>query len=156
MRITDNTVVTIDYTLTDDDGDVLDSSAGHEPLAYLHGAGTIVPGLESALEGKSAGDSLAVAVPPDEGYGDRDPDLVHVATRDQFEDLDEIGIGMQFRAGTEAEYMVVTVIGVEGDRITLDANHPLAGLTLNFAVKVVGVREATAAEIAQGHPMLMS
>lgn len=152
MQIEKNAVVTIDYTLTDADGDVIDSSAGHEPLAYLHGAGAIVPGLEAALGGKEVGDAVTVTVLPRDGYGERDPELVHVARREQFGDVGEIQVGMRFRAGNDDRAMVVTVVAVEGDRVTLDANHPLAGVTLNFDVKVVGVRPATAAEIAHGHP----
>lgn len=152
MKIANETVVTIDYTLTGDDGRVIDSSAGGDPLAYVHGVGSIVAGLEAALEGKSAGDSVAVKVAPGEGYGEHDPDLVRVATREQFQGIAEIEVGMQFRAGSENESMVVTVVAVEGDQVTLDANHPLAGLNLNFDVKIVGVRAATAVEIEHGHP----
>lgn len=152
MKVANETVVTIEYTLTDDDGDVIDSSVGHDPLAYIHGTGSIVRGLEAALDGKSAGDAVKVAVAAAEGYGEHDPELVHVAGRDQFPGVADIKVGMQFRAGTEQESMVVTVVAVEGDTVTLDANHPLAGMTLNFDVKVVGVRQATANEIEHGHP----
>jgi len=152
MQVARETVVTIEYTLTDDDGDVIDSSAGHDPLAYLHGAGSIVAGLEAALEGKSAGDAVTVAVAPGEGYGDHDPELVHVAGRDQFPGVPKIEVGMQFRTGSEQDSMVVTVVALEGDQVTLDANHPLAGVTLNFDVKIVAVRQATANELAHGHP----
>jgi FKBP-type peptidyl-prolyl cis-trans isomerase SlyD len=152
MKIAKHTVVTMDYTLRDDDGDVIDSSAGREPFAYLHGVGSIVPGLERALDGKSTGDTVTVSIPPHDGYGDRDPSLLHVAGREQFPDDADIEIGMQFRVGSEDDALTVTVVGVEGDRVTLDGNHPLAGVTLNFDVKVVGVREATASEIGHGHP----
>jgi FKBP-type peptidyl-prolyl cis-trans isomerase SlyD len=152
MKIAKNTVVTIDYTLTDDDGDVVDTSSGREPLAYLHGTGSIVPGLEAALEGRTSGDAVTVTVSPAEGYGDRDPDLVHVAMRQQFGDVSDIEVGMQFRAGSEDDAMVVTVVAIDGDRVTLDGNHPLAGVTLNFDIRVVGVRAATPSEIEHGHP----
>jgi len=146
MQVAKDTVVSIEYTLTDDDGDVIDSSVGHDPLAYIHGTGSIVPGLEAALEGKNAGDSVTVAVAPGEGYGEHDPELVHVAGRDQFPGVPDVKVGMQFRTGSEQ------VVAVEGDSVTLDANHPLAGVTLNFAVKIIAVRQATANEIAHGHP----
>jgi FKBP-type peptidyl-prolyl cis-trans isomerase SlyD len=152
MKIAKDTVVTIEYTLTDDDGDVIDSSAGRDPLSYVHGVGSLVPGLEAALEGRTAGDALTVAVAPAEGYGDHDPELVHVASRGQFAGIDDIEVGMRFQAKSDDETMVVTVVAVEGDQVTLDANHPLAGVTLNFDVKVVGVRQATAVEVAHGHP----
>ena len=152
MAIEKDKVVSIDYTLTGDNGQVLDSSAGKEPLAYLHGTGSIVPGLEAALDGKGAGDAVKVTVTPEEGYGERNPELLHVAMREQFGDLKDIEVGMQFRAGSDDDAVVVTVVSVEGDRVTLDGNHPLAGVTLNFDVKIVGVRAATAGEIEHGHP----
>jgi FKBP-type peptidyl-prolyl cis-trans isomerase SlyD len=142
----------IDYTLTGDDGRVIDSSDGGEPLGYVHGVGSIVPGLEKALEGKSAGESVQVKVSPGEGYGEHDPELVRVATREQFQGIPKVEVGMQFRAGSGEESMVVTVASIDGDQITLDGNHPLAGMNLNFAVKVVEVRAATKVEIEHGHP----
>jgi FKBP-type peptidyl-prolyl cis-trans isomerase SlyD len=152
MNVAKDTVVTIEYTLTDDEGEVIDSSVGQDPLAYVHGTGSIVPGLEAALEGKSAGQAVTVAVSPAEGYGVHDPSLLHTAGRGQFPGVPNIEVGMRFRAGSEDESTVVTVVAVEGDEVTLDANHPLAGLTLNFDVKILGVRAATPNEIAHGHP----
>jgi len=151
MLIAADTVVTIDYTLRDDEGTVLDSSEGGEPLAYLHGGGQIVPGLEAGLAGHVAGDRLRVVVAPEQGYGAHDPALLLTATRTQFRGVDDIAAGMRFRAeGPEGE-RIVTVTAIEGDRITLDANHPLAGQTLHFEVIVVGVRAATAEERKHGH-----
>jgi len=152
MKVAKSTVVTIDYTLTSDEGEVIDSSEGGEPLAYLHGFGNIVPGLESALDGRDQGESVNVKVAPGEGYGERDPELVHRATRAQFQGIDELEVGMRFQARSGNEMTVVTVVAVEGDDITLDANHPLAGVTLNFAVRIVGVRPATPVELEHGHP----
>lgn len=152
MKVANKTVVTIDYTLKSDDGDVIDSSAGGEPLAYLHGFGNIVPGLESALDGRDEGESVSVKVSPEEGYGEHDPDLVHRATRAQFQGIAEVEVGMRFQAHSGSETTVVTVVAVEGDDVTLDANHPLAGANLNFDVKIVGVRPATATELEHGHP----
>jgi FKBP-type peptidyl-prolyl cis-trans isomerase SlyD len=152
VKVAKNTVVTIDYTLRSDDGDVIDSSAGGQPLAYLHGVGAIVPGLENALDGKSAGDAVSVKVPAAEGYGERDPELTHVASRSQFQGIENVEVGMRFQARAGEQTTVVTVVAVDGDDVTLDANHPLAGVNLNFDVKIVGVRAATQAELEHGHP----
>jgi FKBP-type peptidyl-prolyl cis-trans isomerase SlyD len=151
VRVARHTVVSIDYTLTDVDGDVIDSSEGGEPLAYIHGVGSIVPGLEEALEGKSAGDQLSVVVPPDKGYGPRSDGLMQVVPRDRF-DVGDLKVGMLFHTHAEDGGMrVVRVVAIEGDGVTIDGNHPLAGMTLNFAVTVSAVREATAEEIDHGH-----
>jgi FKBP-type peptidyl-prolyl cis-trans isomerase SlyD len=150
MQIANQSVVTIDYTLTDDHGEVLDSSKGEEPLTYIHGSGSIIPGLESALAGKSAGDSLQVKIPPVEGYGERDEDLVQAVPRNRFPN-GEIEVGMRFHAqGTDGS-RVVTVVAVDDSNVTVDANHPLAGMTLAFEVKVLEVRDATAEELEHGH-----
>jgi FKBP-type peptidyl-prolyl cis-trans isomerase SlyD len=151
MEISKNTVATIDYTLTSPDGQVLDSSKGREPLAYLHGASNIIPGLENALEGKKEGDSLQVTVPPGQGYGERDDRMVQSVPRANFQGSQEITPGMQFQAQTSQGPRVVTVVKVDPDQVTVDANHPLAGMDLNFDVTVRGVRPASQEEIAHGH-----
>jgi len=151
MQVADKTVVRFDYTLKDDAGNVLDSSQGREPLAYLHGVGQIVPGLEQAIAGKAEGDELSVTVEPKEGYGEHDPQLVQPVPRDRFEGVAQIEPGMQFTAQTQAGPRKVTVTQVDEQAVTVDANHPLAGQTLHFDVKVVEVREATPDEIAHGH-----
>ncbi len=151
MQITKDTVVSIDYTLTDDSGQTIDSSEGREPLAYLHGAGNLIPGLEAALEGCGEGQHLEVSVPPEDGYGTRNDALQAVVSRDQFEGTPEVTVGMQFRASTPDGMRVVTVVGVDGNAVTVDANHPLAGQTLNFDVTVRAVREATPEELEHGH-----
>ena len=151
MQIADNTVVTIDYTLKDDDGNILDSSNDGQ-FAYLHGANNIIPGLENALAGKSSGDELDVTVSPAEGYGEHNASMVQAVPRDMFDSEQEIQVGMQFHAQSpQGEMIVVTVTDVAGDDITVDGNHPLAGKNLNFGVKVVDVREATSEEIDHGH-----
>jgi FKBP-type peptidyl-prolyl cis-trans isomerase SlyD len=129
MQIAENTVVQIHYTLKNATGDVIDSSQGQEPLAYLHGAGSIVEGLESALAGKTVGDKLDVTVEPERGYGDRRDDLVQTPWGEQ----------------------PVTVMAVADDSVELDGNHPLAGETLNFSVEVVDVRQASEEELQHGH-----
>ena len=151
MAIEKDKVVSIDYTLTGENGQVLDSSQGREPLAYLHGAGNIIPGLESALEGKNEGDQLNVQIPPDKAYGQRDERMVQPVPRTAFQGVADIQPGMQFQASTNAGPRLITVVAVGGDQVTIDANHPLAGATLNFDVKVVGVRDATNEEKSHGH-----
>ncbi|MDB5322660.1 MAG: peptidylprolyl isomerase [Phycisphaerales bacterium] len=151
MQIEKNTVATIDYTLTDPNGQVIDTSKGRKPLAYLHGASNIIPGLESALEGKGAGESLAVTVPAEQGYGARDPNLVQPVPRSNFQGVPEIKPGMQFQAQTPDGARVVTVVNVDDQNVTVDANHPLAGMDLKFDVNVVDVRPATPEEVTHGH-----
>ena len=151
MRIAKDAVVSIDYTLTDNDGSVLDSSQGGEPLAYLHGAGNIIPGLEDALEGKATGDQLQVSVPPEKAYGRRIEELRHKVPRKMFEAKGEIKPGMRFHADGEHGTHTVTVIEVDAENVTVDANHPMAGKTLHFKVHVVNVRSATDEELKHGH-----
>jgi len=151
MQVGKDKIVHIDYTLTGNDGKVLDSSDGREPLAYLHGAGNIIPGLESALEGKNQGDQVNVQVPPEQAYGNHDEKMVQAVPRTAFQGVPQIEPGMQFQANTPGGPRVITVVGVEGDQVTIDANHPLAGQTLNFDVKVVDIRDATAEELTHGH-----
>jgi len=151
MQISKHKVVSIDYTLTNDDGEVLDSSKGQEPLAYIHGIGFMIPGLENALEGKSEGDSLSVTVEPKDGYGERDDELVKVVERSMFGDIEKLEEGMQFQAESDDGVEVVTITAVEGDKVTVDGNHPMADVTLNFEVKIVDVREASKEELDHGH-----
>jgi FKBP-type peptidyl-prolyl cis-trans isomerase SlyD len=145
-------VVIIHYTLTDDAGEVLDSSDGSEPLAYLHGEGNIVDGLEEALDGKAVGDAIQVSVPPEKGYGERQDTELQAVPRDAFPDDMDIEPGMQFMVETDEGVAPVWIDSVEGDQVFLDGNHPLAGVTLHFAAKIVDVRDATADEKAHGHP----
>lgn len=151
MEICGDKVVTIHYTLKSDGGEVLDASAGGEPLAYLHGFGNVIPGLESALEGKSTGDKLSVTVSPEQGYGLRDEGLVQSVARAAFKGVEQLVPGMRFHAGGSQGSAVVIVTQVEKDLVTVDANHPLAGQTLHFEVEVAGVRDATREELEHGH-----
>lgn len=150
MQISSRKVVKIDYTLTNEEGEVLDSSKDQEPLVYLHGSGNIIPGLEAALEGKSAGDKLQVKVPPADGYGERDDELVQAVPRDKFP-VKDVEVGMQFHAQGPDGSQIVTVVGVDADTVEVDANHPLAGVTLAFDVTVLEVRDATLEELTHGH-----
>lgn len=151
MQVAKNKVVSIDYTLKDDIGEVIDSSEGAEPLFYLHGFSNIVPGLEAALEGKVAGDNVKVSLNPAEGYGERDDSLQQVVPREAFQGIDQLEVGMQFQAESDDGNHIVTVTAVEGNEVTVDGNHPLAGETLNFDVTIVEVRDATAEEMEHGH-----
>lgn len=151
MQIADNHVASFHYTLTNDAGDVIDSSREREPLAYLHGAGNIVPGLEKALVGRSTGDTLKVDVEPGEGYGARHEELVQTLPKSAFQGVPEVKQGMQFQANGPQGPILVTVAAVDGDNVTVDGNHPLAGQTLHFDVEVTDVREATEEERTHGH-----
>ena len=152
LAIQENRVVSMHYKLTDNSGNVLDSSEGAEPLNYLHGAGNLIPGLERALTGREQGDSLQVVVEPAEAYGDVRPEMIQAVDRSAFQGVDTIEPGMAFQAqGPDGATQRIVVTSVEGDSVTIDANHPLAGVQLHFDVEVVEVREATAEEIAHGH-----
>ncbi|MFZ3110827.1 MAG: peptidylprolyl isomerase [Rectinemataceae bacterium] len=151
MDIQKDKVVTIDYSLRDAAGKLLDSSDDSEPLTDLHGNDNIIPGLEKHLVGKIVGDSVACVVPAVEAYGERDESLVFQVARKDFGDNVEVSPGMQFEAHGDDGAQIVTVVSVAGDEITIDANHPLAGETLHFDVKVLNIREATEEEMKHGH-----
>lgn len=151
MQIAQDSVALIEYTLTNDEGDVIDSSVGGEPLAYLCGHQNIIPGLEKALLGKSVGDSLKVSIEPADGYGEFNPEMAEVVPRNMFAGVDEIEVGMQFQAQTPNGMQVITVKAIEGDEVSIDGNHPLAGQTLHFDVTVKEVRAASAEELQHGH-----
>ena len=151
MQIANDKVVTIHYTLTNDEGDLLDSSKDQDPLAYLHGSGNIIPGLENALTGRSIGDTFNIEVAPEDGYGVRDNEMVQSGPRSAFEGVDNIEPGMQFQAQSPDGIQLVTVIDLDGDEIILDGNHPMAGFTLHFDVEVINIREATQEELDHGH-----
>ncbi len=151
MAIKQDSVVTLHYTLKDDAGTVLDSSAGGEPLSYLHGHGNLIPGLERELSGKDTGDKLQVKVPAADGYGEYDQQLVQEVPRQALRGVPDVKVGMRLTAQTQHGSHAVTVTRVGGDSVTLDANHPLAGKDLNFDVEITGVRDATAEELTHGH-----
>jgi FKBP-type peptidyl-prolyl cis-trans isomerase SlyD len=151
MRIESNSVVTLHYTLKDNDGNIIDQSDDGSFL-YLHGAMNIIPGLENALTGKSAGDEVSVKVSPEEGYGVKDPERIQEVPKEMFENSDEIAVGTQFHAQSpDGGAIVVTVTGVKEDVVVIDGNHALAGVDLNFDVKVIDVRQASEEEMAHGH-----
>jgi FKBP-type peptidyl-prolyl cis-trans isomerase SlyD len=151
MQIANNAVVGIDYTLTDDQGTVLDTSDGRQPLYFIQGVGQIISGLEEALEGKAAGETFDVRIPPEKAYGERNDNMVQQVPRDRFPADQEVAEGMQFHANTPQGPVTVVVTKVGLEEVTVDANHPLAGQSLNFNVNIVEVREATAEELDHGH-----
>lgn len=152
MNVEKDTVVSIAYTLTGEDGEVLDSSKGGDDLAYLHGHDNIIPGLEEALEGKSPGESVSTTVSPEKGYGDYDASLQMKVPRDRMPEEAELELGMQFAVqDNQGQQAVVTLVGMDDDHVVLDQNHPLAGKTLRFDVTVNEVRDASSEELSHGH-----
>lgn len=152
MKIAADKVVSLDYTLRDEKGDLVDSSEG-EPFAYLHGHGQLVPGLERALEGKVVGDHVDVKVSAEDGYGAHDPEHAMEVSRQELpDDLDlEVGVELSYE-GDDGEAVTMWVTELTPTHVTLDGNHPLAGQTLHFAVDVRQVRDADATELEHGHP----
>ncbi len=151
MKITKNRAVTMQYILKNSKNKVLDSSQEDSPLVYIHGVGSLIPGLEKALEGRTAGDSLRVSVKPEDAYGVRSEELVRTIPKSEFRDADKIEVSEQFEVDTDNGPLVLTVIAVKAQEIVVDGNHPLAGETLHFEVIVAEVREATEEELAHGH-----
>lgn len=151
MQIAQDSVVSIHYTLTSDAGEVLDSSSGGEPLAYLQGHGNLIPGLERELQGKQSGDKLKVRIAPADAYGEHDAELIQEVPRTAFQGVTDIQVGMQFQAQSNHGPRTVTITKVAVDTVTVDGNHPLAGQHLNFEVEVTNVRSATEEELSHGH-----
>jgi FKBP-type peptidyl-prolyl cis-trans isomerase SlyD len=151
MNIANNHVVTLNYTLTDNDGEIIDQ-AQDGSFVYLHGANNIIPGLEKELTGKAVGDQVSVKVSPEDGYGQRNEALVEQVPREMFPEGDGVQPGMVFHAeGPNGELITVTVLEVAEDFVRIDANHALAGVELNFDVEIMGIREAEAVELEHGH-----
>ena len=149
MQITKNATVSIHYTLKNDDDVILDTSEGRDPLAFEYGVGQIIPGLEAALEGKVAGDSVSVRIDPKDGYGEKNEAMIQTIPREHMPDGVELQVGMQLQAQTpDGQAQVVTIVGLTNTDVTLDGNHPLAGVALNFAVEVVDVTGSSAEESA--------
>lgn len=151
MNIEKDKAVSIDYTLTNDKGEVLDSSSGREPLAYLHGNGGLIPGLEKELEGKAKGDKLKAVISPDQAYGVRSDELVQEVLLENFQDKNEVQVGAQFQVQNGEQVHIATVTALSETSATIDMNHPLADETLHFDVEVMDVREATKEELEHGH-----
>ncbi len=154
MKISQNKVATLTYTLKNDDGEIIDQADENAPFQYMHGSGGIIKGLEKALEEKQAGDDFHVVIPPEDAYGVRDEKLTEAVSRSMFEGISDENLvaGAQFHASTAHGTQIITIASVEGDTVNIDANHPLAGETLHFDVAVKDVRDASEEEIAHGHP----
>lgn len=151
MQIAKNAVVSLNYTLKNGEGTLLDTSDGREPLVYLHGVGALIPGLENELNGKVKGDKMNVVIQPEDGYGSRRDDLLKVVSKDGFQGDEEMKVGMQVQLDTEHGPAIALISKIDGNDITLDLNHPLADMTLHFDVAIEDVREATEEEISHGH-----
>jgi len=152
MEITKNKVVTLKYTLTDSEGVVIDKTGDDDVFAFIFGVGGIIPGLEAALEGKKADDAVTVEIQPEEGYGHRSEELVAEVPVDNFDGAGDIAEGMQFQtSGEDGAPRVVTVVKIEDGMVSVDGNHPLAGIVLNFDVNITDVRDATEEELEHGH-----
>lgn len=151
MNITNNTVATIHFTVCSADGTQIDSSKDSEPMVFLQGSHFLIQGLEDELEGKTVGDKFVIDIPPNLAYGERHEELVQAVGKSMFEGMD-VNPGMTFRATTDEGEQSVMILDVNDEEVIIDGNHPLSGLTLNFDVEVLDVREATEEEIAHGHP----
>jgi FKBP-type peptidyl-prolyl cis-trans isomerase SlyD len=152
MKVGKDKVVLMHYTLKNDAGDVIDSSDGADPLPFLQGHGNIIPGLESALEGSKVGDKLEVSIKPEEGYGVRMKDAIQEIPSSALKGVDEVKVGMQLQSqDKDGNAFLVNVTKIEDDKITVDANHPLAGQTLHFSVSIESIRKAEDEELSHGH-----
>ncbi len=150
--VTSGKVVGMSYSLRNDAGVILDQASHDEPFLYIQGASQIVPGLEQGLEGMKIGEKKSVTVAPEDGYGPIHAGLKMTVKKDQFPGTDGIEAGMQFQAQSpEGHGMVFTIVGVAGDDVTIDGNHPLAGQTLHFTVEILSIRAATQEEESHGH-----
>ncbi len=151
MKIADKSVVQMHYTLTNDAGEVIDSSEGRESLAFLQGAGNIIPGLEQAMLGKKAGDEFTETIAPEMAYGEYHAELKQEVPKEAFEGIEDLQVGMMLQADTPNGPVPIRITAVEGDTVSVDGNHELAGETLHFAVNIVEVRVASEEELAHGH-----
>lgn len=151
MKVAKDLVVSLAYQVRTEDGVLVDESPASAPLDYLHGRGALISGLESALDGRVAGDVFDVDVGANDAYGQYDENLVQRVPKDVFVGVDELEVGMRFLADTDMGPVPVEITGIEGDEVIVDGNHMLAGQNLKFHVEVIGVREATVEELEHGH-----
>lgn len=143
-------VFTLNYWLKNPNGEVVDTSEGGEPMVFIEGSRLVIPGLQKAVEGRSVGDRLDVTIPPELAYGEHQKDLVNEVPASMFDGIDEVKPGMKFQTNTGEQTQVVQVVSVKDGKVIIDANHPLAGLTLNFEIEIINIREANQDEIASG------
>tara|TARA_B110000037_G_scaffold220436_1_gene288369 strand:+ start:971 stop:1453 length:483 start_codon:yes stop_codon:yes gene_type:complete len=151
MNIEKDSVIQMHYKLTNGEGMLLDSSEGREPLTYLHGKGMLIPGLENQLEGKTIGDKFKADIKADEAYGQRQNEMIHVVPKTNFKGDGELKAGLQIQIDTDQGKQMAIVTEVVGENVTVDMNHPLAGMDLSFDVEVIEIRKATDEEISHGH-----
>ncbi len=151
MKISNNKVVVMHYAVSDSAETLIDSSYDDKPLSVIHGSGYLIPGLEQALTDHQSGDTFEVEVQADQAYGQRFEEYVQTVPKAMFADIDDLAVGTQLRATTDDGEQTVIVIDVQDEQITVDGNHPLAGIDLKFDVEILEVRDATEDELAQGH-----
>ena len=151
MKVAPNKVVTVSYTLTDDEGEILDQTDEAEPMVYLHGAGQLIPGVESALDGCEVGQQIEVDIDAEQGYGEYEEDMRMEFPRDYFAEIDDLEVGLELEIELDEVDLLVTVEEITDETVTVDANHELAGLDLHFSGKVLSIRDATEEEIEHGH-----
>ncbi|MGB1017808.1 MAG: FKBP-type peptidyl-prolyl cis-trans isomerase [Chitinophagales bacterium] len=151
MNITENAVVQMHYKLTNKEGMLLDSSEGREPLTYMHGKQMLIPGLENQLNGKEVGNKFVAEVPAAEAYGQKSDEMIHLVPKENFKGDGELKPGLQIQIDTNQGQQMAIITKVEGNDVTIDMNHPLAGMDLSFDVEIVDIREATKEEIEHGH-----
>lgn len=149
-------IYTVHYRLKNRNGEVVDTSEGGEPLHFLDGSDNVIQGIQKAVSGRSAGDCLEVTIPPELAYGEHNPELIRKVPRSAFEEVENLQIGMKFQTNTGEEAQVVQVVGIDGNLVRVDANHPLAGFTLYFDLDIISAREATDDEVAAGQPLAPS
>lgn len=146
-------VFTVHYVLKNKIGELVDTSEGSEPLHFLYGSQGVITGIQEAVKDRSVGDCLEVTVPPAMAYGDHNPEMIRTVPRSMFEGVENLEVGMKFQTNTGDSAQIVQVVGIDGNLVKVDANHPLAGFTLYFDLEIVGRREATEEEVAQGRPL---
>jgi len=151
MKITKNTVVKMHYAVSDNEDTLIDSSYDHQPLEMIQGTGYMIQGLETALEGHTTGDKFEVEVAADDAYGQRHNGFVQTMSKEVFADMEELQVGSQLRATTDDGEQTVIVVEITDEQVTVDGNHPLAGIDLKFEVDILAVREATDEELEHGH-----
>lgn len=151
MKVSQNKVVVMHYAVSTSEGVLIDSSYDHTPLAVIQGTGYLIPGLDDALIGRAVGDKFEVDVPAEEGYGLRFDDYVQTVPKEMFADVEGLEVGAELRAETDEGEQTVIVIDISDDGITVDGNHPLAGIDLSFDVEILEVRDATENELQHGH-----
>ena len=150
MKIEQDKIAQIEYTLTNSAGDVMDKSNG-QPVAYLHGHHNLIPGLEAELLGKAVGDKFTAKIAAADAYGEKYEDMIQQVPSNLFQGVENIEVGMRFEAQSDQGMQSVEIVAIDGDQVTVDANHPLAGQDLTFEVEVVGIRDASAEELEHGH-----